>query len=671
VTDLLVSSFAVSPTGSVFAGAPRQGVLRSRDGGQSWSLVNREATAGVGWLGFAVNNEGHVFVGGYGDIFRSLDDGDRWQRVFPQRQGQLSPLIQTMAIDSKGRVFAGGGRGVVRSVDNGDTWATLNNGLENTEVLSLVADPSGRVFAGTDLRGVFRLNEEMQEWEAVSDGLTSYRIPSLTVTAAGHLLAGTHRGEVFGSTDGGESWLLYTAGFPTPASAVESLAVDVAGYVFAGLGRTGVFRSVQPTTAEKIGVPTPPPEPEEPPAAPTRPALDLTRTTPCAPLPAAPAPEDEEAKERQAFLLSSWNADNGQMEWSVELGSARAFVTSDDPTRIATLGHDRYGDPPGTCVSTWDTSNGELLHATNVPMHTVPSTSVRLSPDFRWLAMFTHSVYEENRYKTPPPGPAPRPDRVEVIPTQLTVWDLEEGRIHGTFDGAAWADFSRDSARMLTFGAPDLSTYHQYRGGTPLPEDAVATWWDIESKTEIESFDVGGVPIRLTPGGSLLTMVTETDGVTYPRNMRLVLVDPREGGASLLLAPGDIDAMPSLEERMSFSVDGSVAATTAMNLRLWSLGSRPSDLGELRFSDLEHSPSAIEWVALSPGGDLLALKYNYFDEEARDSAAVVTLWDLATGELLRTFADTVLANAGHAVFVSEKRFLTLGLRLRTRSFLVP
>ena len=58
--------------------------------------------------------------------------------------------VLAMVTNANGYVFAGTlGGGVFRSADNGETWTPVNSGLTATDIRALATNSAGDVFAGT------------------------------------------------------------------------------------------------------------------------------------------------------------------------------------------------------------------------------------------------------------------------------------------------------------------------------------------------------------------------------------------------------------------------------------------------------------------------------------------------------------------------------------------
>jgi photosystem II stability/assembly factor-like uncharacterized protein len=135
-----VSSIAINSNGRIFVGR-REGVARSTDDGQTWTLTNQ----GVKEVSrFAFNSLGTVVAGGGGGVCRSTDKGSNWiQTTDPGN------AVKALAINDSGYIFAGWGHemggGVERSTDNGTSW--VDAGLRANSY-ALAINSSGTIFSG-------------------------------------------------------------------------------------------------------------------------------------------------------------------------------------------------------------------------------------------------------------------------------------------------------------------------------------------------------------------------------------------------------------------------------------------------------------------------------------------------------------------------------------------
>ena len=84
--------------------------------------------------------------------------------------------------------------GIFRSTDNGTNWTSVNEGLTNTYVNSIVVSGSN-LFAGTD-GGVFLSTNKGLNWSVVNNGFTSLYIDLLAASGT-NIFAGTYGNGIF------------------------------------------------------------------------------------------------------------------------------------------------------------------------------------------------------------------------------------------------------------------------------------------------------------------------------------------------------------------------------------------------------------------------------------------------------------------------------------------
>lgn len=94
------------------------GVLRSKDYGDTWELINNNLNAGT--INDIAFDKDTMYVASRG-IHRSIDEGKTWEYL-----GLRNYLynINSVAVNKKGYIYAGG-HGIQRTKDKGKTWETV------------------------------------------------------------------------------------------------------------------------------------------------------------------------------------------------------------------------------------------------------------------------------------------------------------------------------------------------------------------------------------------------------------------------------------------------------------------------------------------------------------------------------------------------------------------
>ncbi len=127
-----------------------------------------------------------------------------------QSSGPEGGDIRSIVSDGTNTFAATYGGGIFLSTNYGTTWQTVNNGLTELKVFSLLINGSN-IYAGTDGGGVFLSSNNGTSWSAVNAGLTSFYINDLLINGT-NLFAATINGGVFLSTNYGASWTSVNTG---------------------------------------------------------------------------------------------------------------------------------------------------------------------------------------------------------------------------------------------------------------------------------------------------------------------------------------------------------------------------------------------------------------------------------------------------------------------------
>jgi len=252
-----VVSLAVSPNyqndHTLFA-APRTqfdlaGVLKSTNGGLSWTAVNAGIT-NLTTVALAISpaygQDQTIFLATLGGLFRSKNGGALWTRL---TNGMSEPVINALAMSpaftSDRSIFAATGSGVFASVDGGDSWAPANNGITDNDGRLI---PAGfleispnfandrTLFAGTPQYevggGLFKTTNAGVSWQVVNNGIPQYfsGITALRISpayAGDHtVFAGVWSNRVYRSIDSGASWQPANNGIPSqPCRSSSSMSL--------------------------------------------------------------------------------------------------------------------------------------------------------------------------------------------------------------------------------------------------------------------------------------------------------------------------------------------------------------------------------------------------------------------------------------------------------------
>lgn len=159
-----VNFISVDPRNAdiAYAGTTSSGLLRTPDGGASWSKVSRGLTVlDVRVVAIDPRTPDTLYMGlGGGGVQKSIDGGVNWKNASSGMDPQA--IVRAIVIDptNVATLYAADLRtGVYRSTDGAKTWAKLNEGLRTRAVKALAISSDGKVlYAATEGEGVFRLD---------------------------------------------------------------------------------------------------------------------------------------------------------------------------------------------------------------------------------------------------------------------------------------------------------------------------------------------------------------------------------------------------------------------------------------------------------------------------------------------------------------------------------
>lgn len=246
-----VSALASNGEDTLYAGTPFSGVLRSADGGGTWTL-----TGGVGddldVTALLLQDDGDLFAGTDDEgVYRLREGDDAWTAA----GAGLPPEVHDLAGAPDGTLYAATDDGLWRSADDGETWEDVTGPLPGAVTAVLVTE-AGRLYAAA-FETLQRSDDAGATWADVTPptGLSLFTFPALahdrseTLFAARSSFDVDSLSTVHRSTDGGDTWQTVADGLPN--AAIEDLAVLTiqalkAGgraepYVFAATSGAGVW----------------------------------------------------------------------------------------------------------------------------------------------------------------------------------------------------------------------------------------------------------------------------------------------------------------------------------------------------------------------------------------------------------------------------------------------
>jgi photosystem II stability/assembly factor-like uncharacterized protein len=192
IYDSAIKTIAINDSGHIFIGWGNEvggGVERSTDNGSSWINTGLAANSYT----IAINATGIIFSGGWcssgGCVFRSTDNGTSWTNT--AMPSAYLNTVNKLAISAAGHIFAGtSNQGIYRSTDNGANWIPVTNLF----VACFAINTSGHIFAGTFNNGVYRSTDDGANWTTVNAGLQNDSVISIVISPNGTIFATTAGG---------------------------------------------------------------------------------------------------------------------------------------------------------------------------------------------------------------------------------------------------------------------------------------------------------------------------------------------------------------------------------------------------------------------------------------------------------------------------------------------
>ena len=225
-------------------------ILRTRDGGETWSLAHYAPEMRAPLLDVWFRDENHgIAVGGFGLFLATADGGANWRcrNGCPDGGGE-TPLLRAPGADfaddfhlnaiaaaGPDRLFLAGEAGALyRSDDGGETWRALDSPYHGSWFGALALDADTLVVAG--LRGrLFRSADAGAGWTRVETE-TNATLADIARAGPDLILVAGLGGALFASRDGARG----VAPLPAPSRRGLTTVLATPGGAVLALGEFGV-----------------------------------------------------------------------------------------------------------------------------------------------------------------------------------------------------------------------------------------------------------------------------------------------------------------------------------------------------------------------------------------------------------------------------------------------
>ncbi|MBL0156901.1 MAG: hypothetical protein IPP47_07320 [Bryobacterales bacterium] len=202
---------------TVYIGGASGALVKSSDGGRSWSPADRGLPA-QNITSIVINPENgnlHASVE-QGPIYLSTDGGRSWRSTPNALTGE--PRVVQLVYDpvTKAYYAATTNTGILVSLD-GLSWASFNTGLTSLSMTSVIGVPGrpGILIASSGDAGLY-LSDGGANWVPIGSGIPTRKITSLRATRDGALFA-LAESNVYRSSDFGSSWTMVGVAFESGA----------------------------------------------------------------------------------------------------------------------------------------------------------------------------------------------------------------------------------------------------------------------------------------------------------------------------------------------------------------------------------------------------------------------------------------------------------------------
>ena len=226
--------------GLIYA-ASGNGVMVSRDGGQSWRVATGWQITEVLRIKAVSQNPATVYIGTAYGAYKSEKYGEAWQRL---TRRFVSALHLDIA-DPK-RIYIGEEDGLRISKNSGEQFRRVKDFQKM--VNSLAQDPGQpeRLFLGTEENGLFLSTDRGKTWQPIATKFSQATVYHIFLDPQNpkRIFAATYAHGVLHSGDGGQSWQSLNQGLASIPVYDVAIHPDHPDILYAATINFGIYRSL-------------------------------------------------------------------------------------------------------------------------------------------------------------------------------------------------------------------------------------------------------------------------------------------------------------------------------------------------------------------------------------------------------------------------------------------
>lgn len=219
----------------------RKGLLKTVDGGLHWTPINsglpiHKDLPSLRYVALYARDAMNYMISSDGALYQTSDGGQQWMKIssnFPHEG-----ILSISSITPEQLLITTNGMGIYNSNDNGQTWAHVT-GITAAYVTALHLIDDQNIFAGLQGGGLVKTTDGGKSWASLNNGLTNLNVNAIATTEGQTIYAGTDNG-LFKSTDAGLHFTAMNAGLDNVY--IHSLLIVDSSLMFAGTGN-GLYKS--------------------------------------------------------------------------------------------------------------------------------------------------------------------------------------------------------------------------------------------------------------------------------------------------------------------------------------------------------------------------------------------------------------------------------------------